>query len=76
RTDRYRYTEWGQDGAGGAELYDRTKDPGEMVNLAGTIAVKATQAELSKMLRQRVALALEKPKGLMQVRFSNRRRVR
>ena len=76
RTDRYRYTEWGQDGAGGAELYDRTKDPGEMVNLAGTIAVKATQAELSKMLRQRVALAQEKPKGLMQVRFSNRRRVR
>lgn len=76
RTTRFRYTEWGKDAAGGAELYDRAKDPGEMVNLAGTVEVRATQSELSKVLRHRVAAAQEKPKGLVQIRFSNRRRVR
>ena len=34
RTDRYRYTEWGQDGKFGLELYDYQFDPGEYTNLA------------------------------------------
>lgn len=33
RTEQFRYTEWGQ-GRDGVELYDHTKDPGELTNLA------------------------------------------
>ncbi len=38
RTDRYRYTEWGEAGNQGRELYDHTSDPAEMKNLAGNAA--------------------------------------
>ena len=76
RTTRFRYTEWGENGQGGAELYDRDTDPAELVNLAGAPRVKATQAELAQVLRQRVAEARKKPAGLVQIRFTNRRRVR
>jgi len=76
RTSRYRYTEWGEDGQGGAELYDREKDSRELVNLAGQAQVKATQAELAQALRRRVAEARKKPAGLVQIPFNNRRRVR
>lgn len=76
RTARYRYTEWGQDGAGGAELYDRGKDPEELVNLAGKVELKSTRQELSAQLRKRVVAARRKPKGLTQIEFKNRRRVR
>ena len=34
RTTRYRYTEWGAAGSGGAELYDHQSDRAEMHNLA------------------------------------------
>ena len=34
RTKRYRYTEWGQDGVHGVELYDYDTDPDETVNIA------------------------------------------
>ena len=30
RTERYRYNEWGADGAEGAELYDHRNDPEEI----------------------------------------------
>ena len=76
RTSRYRYTEWGENGKGGAELYDRDEDPEELVNLAGKSRLQSTQAELSGVLRQRILVAREKPKGLVQIRFTNRRRVR
>ena len=36
RTARYRYTEWGEDGSGGSELYDHSADSAEMQNLAGS----------------------------------------
>ena len=35
RTERYRYTEWGQNGSRGVELYDYDADPDETVNIAG-----------------------------------------
>ncbi|MXV75421.1 sulfatase-like hydrolase/transferase [Candidatus Poribacteria bacterium] len=34
RTERYRYTEWGQNGSRGTELYDYDTDPDETVNIA------------------------------------------
>ena len=34
RTQRYRYTEWGQNGTRGVELYDYEADPNETVNIA------------------------------------------
>ena len=35
RTEKYRYTEWGQNGSRGVELYDYDADPDETVNIAG-----------------------------------------
>ena len=34
RTEQYRYTEWGQNGSRGVELYDYDADPDETVNIA------------------------------------------
>ena len=76
RTARYRYTEWGVDGASGSELYDRQNDPAELVNLSKRKDLAATQKRLSGLLRNRVSLARKKPAGLTQVQFKNRRRVR
>ena len=76
RTARFRYTEWGQNGAGGAELYDRDKDPEELVNLADRENMAAAKESLSVLLRNRVSAARQKPKGLTQIEFKNRRRVR
>jgi len=68
RTARYRYTEWGTKGSGGAELYDHTTDPAEMKNLANRDAHKNTVAELAKRLHARIAEANHKPKGIKQIR--------
>ena len=76
RTDRYRYTEWGDAGARGVELYDHESDPSELKNLAKSPDRGATIAELSALLRRRVAAAREAPNGVKQIRFENRRRVR
>ncbi len=76
RTPRYRYTHWGPDGADGAELYDHTSDPQEMVNLAQRPEHAATVEKLSKLLNKSIAGAKQKPKGVRQIRFANRRRVR
>ncbi len=67
RTDRYRYTAWGHDGADGAELYDHASDPAEMNNLAGREANADTAAEMAKLLHQRVAAARQSPAGLEQI---------
>ena len=76
RTVRYRYTEWGEKGAEGVELYDHQSDPAEMKNLAGKEAQADTLAKLSRQLRERVAQSLKAPAGLEQIVFENRRRVR
>lgn len=47
-TNRYRYTEWGS--AEVAELYDRTKDPKEFVNLAKDPKMKPVIAEMRALL--------------------------
>jgi iduronate 2-sulfatase len=76
RTPRHRYTEWGEEAAEGAELYDRESDPQEMVNLANRPEHEETVRQLSELLRQRIADARRLPKGIEQIHFDNRRRVR
>jgi choline-sulfatase len=68
RTPRYRYTEWGEDGSAGAELYDHETDPREMVNLAGRPEHAEVVEQLSKLLHQRIAEARRPPKGVRQIR--------
>ena len=67
RTDRYRYIEWGKDGADGVELYDHGSDDAEMVNLADRPEHATTVARLSRVLRVRVAQARKPPAGLQQL---------
>ncbi len=76
RTPRYRYTEWGEDGKLGAELYDHQTDPQEMKNLANSKEHAQIMAELASQLRTRIAEANRKPQGVTQIDFENRRRVR
>jgi len=49
RTERYRYTEWGE-GKDGAELYDHQADPHEWRNLADDPKSAATVKELKALL--------------------------
>jgi len=67
RTARYRYTEWGENGAEGAELYDRNSDPEELVNLANREEHAAVVQRLSPMLRSRISAAKRVPAGLKQI---------
>src|SRR5687768_7294890 len=54
RTDRWRYTEWGEDGRLGRELYDHAKDPRELTNLADATVHATTLRELATQLRSAV----------------------
>lgn len=76
RTERYRYTEWGDNGAGGNELYDRDSDPAELVNLADESESADIVKELSAQLHERIAEARSKPEGLQQLEFKDVRRVK
>lgn len=75
RTPRYRYTEWGADGAEGIELYDHDSDPAEMRNLASSADHDTIRTELASQLRQRVQVAKKPPKGVRQIHFDNNRHV-
>jgi iduronate 2-sulfatase len=50
RTDRWRYTEWGDGGRLGRELYDHANDPRELTNLAAVSTHATTVRELSSQL--------------------------
>ena len=52
RTERYRYTEWGDAGERGVELYDYQTDPAEARNLAADPAHAETVAKLRALVRQ------------------------
>jgi iduronate 2-sulfatase len=66
RAGQYRYTEWGKDGALGAELYDHESDPQELTNLAGRPESVSIIKRLSTRLRERIVDARKKPAGLVQ----------
>ena len=68
RTDRYRYTEWGESGRQGKELYDHMSDPEEMANLAGRPEMADIESELAGRLRARVEEARAKPPGVRQLK--------
>jgi len=66
-TTDFRYTEWGEDGSGGAELFERRSDPQEMVNLAGSGRYAAEQKQLSNLIRSRIVASRRSPAGLIQI---------
>lgn len=51
RTKRWRYTEWGDQGKAGIELYDHETDPGEYHNLAEDPDHAAERNELDRLLK-------------------------
>jgi len=67
RTERYRYSAWGEGGQLGAELYDRAVDPDEMVNLAGQAKVVEVESQMKALLQRRVEAAGKRPGRLRQV---------
>jgi len=60
RTDRYRYTEWGEGAKEGKELYDHETDARELTNLAGDPAQSAIVTELSAKLKAAVTTTMPK----------------
>ncbi len=76
RTDHYRYTEWGDKGVDGKELYDHRSDSEEMENLAEKSKHADLIVDLQKRLHARIGVAMEKPEGLTQIQFENKRRVK
>ncbi|MCP5532878.1 MAG: sulfatase [Akkermansiaceae bacterium] len=76
RTERYRYTEWGKDGANGVELYDHETDPSELRNLAKDTTQAKTIARLAPRLRERIAASQVAPAGLVQKRAGRRKQAR
>ena len=62
RTQRWRYTEWGEDGEQGRELYDHWNDPKEFVNLALAPSERETVNRMKRLLRERVAHATSPPR--------------
>ena len=62
RTNRWRYTEWGEDGKLGTELYDHWNDPKEYVNRALAPSSQPVVAEMKTLLKQRIKRATTAPK--------------
>ncbi len=62
RTARYRYTEWGERGADGVELYDHEYDSAEMFNLANQPKHADLKRRLAHQLHNRVTAARMPPK--------------
>ena len=55
KTNRYRLTQWGENGVNGYELYDHKFDKPELNNLANVVAYKALKDSLKKVIRDRIA---------------------
>lgn len=75
RTDRFRFTAWGDEGSDGLELYDHTVDPTELLNLASHPDHEETVRQLGKVLSRRIKAASQAPVGLKQETHSTGRKV-
>jgi arylsulfatase A-like enzyme len=75
RTKHYRFTQWGQGGEEGSELYDHRRDPGEMENLAADPKYAATVKQLTETLGSRIADAQKPPPGIKQIGIVSTRKV-
>lgn len=71
RTADYRYTEWGENGSGGNELYIQKSDSAEMKNVAGNPEHGKIVQRLSRQLHERIAIARRPPNGLKQKRLES-----
>ncbi len=76
RTDRYRYTAWGEEGQQGCELYDHRSDPQELKNLAEHPDYQEQASELAAELQRRIAQAVIPPKGIVQNNIEINRNIR
>ncbi len=63
RTDRYRYTEWGN-GLYGAELYDHKNDPNELKNLADKVPLESIRIQLKWQLDDMISKAQTRIKSI------------
>jgi uncharacterized sulfatase len=52
RTERWRFTEWGENGERGVQLYDMENDPKEQRNLAADPTHAAAVEQMRRLLRQ------------------------
>jgi iduronate 2-sulfatase len=75
RTQRYRYTEWGEHGNEGVELYDHSVDPEEMNNLFSERSGTELLGKLSRQLQGRVADSKRPPAGIKHNTVVTRRNV-
>ncbi len=66
KTDRYRLTQWGENGIDGYELYDHKFDKSELNNLANVEDYRALKDSLKKVIRNRIADARKIPDGISQ----------
>ena len=66
KTNRYRLTQWGENGVHGYELYDHKFDKPELNNLANEEAYRALKDSLEKVIRDRIADARKIPDGIGQ----------
>jgi uncharacterized sulfatase len=71
RTERWRYTEWDENGAMGVELYDHDADPKEYVNLAKAPEHAKTVTEMQALLRAGRVQALEQRGPSMSLAFTD-----
>ncbi len=63
RTNRYRYTEWG-DGLFGAELYDHNTDPDELKNLVDKVDLENVRVKLKWLLDDAIEKAQTRVKSI------------
>ncbi len=63
RTQRYRYTEWGN-GLYGAELYDHYQDPQELKNLVDQVSLESVRIKLKWLLDDAVTKAQTRVKEI------------
>ncbi len=66
KTERYRFTSWGEVGVAGEELYDHETDPEELVNRIHDPELKEVRTRLREEISKRILEAGAAPAGVKQ----------